>query len=126
MKGRREHILESALVLFNTNGIDAVTTRDIARKAKISQGNLTYHFPAKNDIVLALVQVAGKAIDEALATSPAQADSTVLVYYHQVKTIFTTHLKYRFLFTRWAEIISSSDQMQLFAQGFLKARLSQC
>lgn len=125
MKGRREKILEAALVLFNSNGIDAVTTRDIAKKTKISQGNLTYHFPAKNDIVLALVQEAGKAIDEALASQKSGSNSLIVIYYHQVETIFRTHMKYRFLFGRWGEIISSSKEIQSFAQGFLKVRFDQ-
>ncbi len=125
MKGRREKILEAALVLFNSNGIDAVTTRDIAKKIKISQGNLTYHFPAKNDIVLALVQEAGKAIEEALANQTQRSDSLIVIYYHQVETIFKTHMKYHFLFGRWGEIISSSKEIQSFAQDFLKVRFDQ-
>lgn len=123
MSERRNDILKAALVLFNQKGIDQVTTRDIAKEIKISLGNLTYYFPTKNDIVLALVQESGKAIDEALAqngTNPQK--STLIVYYRQVETIFKTQLKYQFLFGRWGEIISSSAEIQSFAQEFLKLR----
>lgn len=123
MSERKDDILKAALELFNKKGIDEVRTRDIAKEIKISLGNLTYYFPTKNDIVLALVQEAGKAIDEALAQSGANPQkNTLILYYSQVETIFKTHLKYRFLFGRWGEIISSHPHIQKFAQEFLKAR----
>ncbi len=100
-----------------------VRTRDIAKEIKISLGNLTYYFPSKNDIVLALVQEAGKAIDDALTQKGNAPQKNILhLYYNQVEIIFTTHLKYRFLFGRWGEIISSAPEIQKFAQEFLKIR----
>ena len=44
----KEKILKAALDLFNIEGIELVTTRDIAAKTGISQGNLHYHYPNKN------------------------------------------------------------------------------
>jgi len=123
MSDRKNDILKAALELFNKKGIDQVTTRDIAKEINISLGNLTYYFPTKNDIVLALVQEAGKAIDDALTQNGANPKQSILsLYYSQVEIIFTTHLKYRFLFGRWGEIISSSPGVQNFAQQFLKIR----
>ena len=52
----KDKILSAALGLFNEYGLDAVTLRQIASEVGISQGNLNYHFPKKEDIVEALYQ----------------------------------------------------------------------
>ena len=50
----RRRILDAALELFNRNGYAATSQAEIAGAAGIRQGNLTYHFPAKLDLVAAL------------------------------------------------------------------------
>ena len=123
MSERKEDILNAALELFNKKGIDEVRTRDIAKEIGISLGNLTYYFPTKSDIVFALVQEVSNAIDEAVTQNGTKPGKNTLVFYYgQVETIFKTHLKYRFLFGRWGEIISSNPHIQKFAQDFLKLR----
>ena len=123
MSSKKEEILAIALKLFNEHGIDAVKTRDIAKAVGMRLGNLTYYFPTKNDIVFTLVKEAGKAIEEALARNGGNPPKNLLIiYYSQVETIFNTHLKFRFLFGRWGEIISSNPEIQKFAQEFLKIR----
>lgn len=54
MNQRKSDILIAARKLFNQKGISAVATRDIARALNISQGNLTYHFPQKGQLIEAL------------------------------------------------------------------------
>ena len=44
---RRAKILGAAIEAFSEKGFDAASTRDIARRAGIEQGLLTYHFPNK-------------------------------------------------------------------------------
>ena len=50
----RRRILDAALELFNRNGYAATSQAEIAAAAGIRQGNLTYHFPTKLDLVAAL------------------------------------------------------------------------
>ncbi len=50
----KEKILNAALMLFNRDGIDHVTTRDIAAETVISQGNLHYHFSSKESLIKSL------------------------------------------------------------------------
>ena len=50
----RERILEAARRLFNQKGYAATTVAEIAASIGISQGNLTYHFPTKRDLVTEL------------------------------------------------------------------------
>ena len=51
----KERILAASLALFNERGYGNVTMRMIADSLSISVGNLTYHFPKKQDIVNALM-----------------------------------------------------------------------
>jgi AcrR family transcriptional regulator len=124
MKNRREQILETSLNLFNERGIDEVTTREIAKALKISLGNLTYYFPTKKDIILALTQEITKAVDEALSKNSAnEAPNLLIQYFKQVEIIFTTHFKFKFIVhKRYGEIISSFPEVQKVAQDFLKIR----
>ena len=48
---RRDEILLTALKMFNESGIHNVGVREIARAMSISVGNLSYHFPKKENIV---------------------------------------------------------------------------
>lgn len=52
--GTRERILAATLELWNERGFGAVRVAEIAARVGISNGNLSYHFPAKRDLVLAL------------------------------------------------------------------------
>lgn len=49
-----ERIADAALRRFNRNGYASTTLSEIANDVGISQGNLTYHFPAKLDLALCL------------------------------------------------------------------------
>lgn len=51
----RSNILTTARRLFNAQGYDRVTMRQIAAEAGIGVGNVTYYFPRKQDIVCALM-----------------------------------------------------------------------
>lgn len=50
----KERILNSALNLFNKDGVENVTTRHIATAIGMSQGNLHYHYPNRNEVIQAL------------------------------------------------------------------------
>jgi AcrR family transcriptional regulator len=50
----KEKILQRALELFNSDGVENVTTRHVAKSLGISQGNLHYHYPNKNTLIQAL------------------------------------------------------------------------
>ncbi|MBI1288558.1 MAG: TetR family transcriptional regulator [Flavobacteriales bacterium] len=48
----RDRIITEALSQFNKHGIHKVGVREIARNLNISPGNLSYHFPKKEDLLL--------------------------------------------------------------------------
>jgi len=47
----KERIIIAANKMFIANGIRNVTTRHIAKRIRISHGNLTYHYPGKEHIL---------------------------------------------------------------------------
>ncbi len=54
MNKTKRKILDAALTLFNEQGIANVSQHSIAKHLGISPGNLTYHYPKKDDIENAL------------------------------------------------------------------------
>ena len=49
-----ERILEASRKAFNERGYVATSVTEIAASLDMSQGNLTYHFPTKRDLAMAL------------------------------------------------------------------------
>jgi TetR/AcrR family transcriptional regulator len=46
----RKRIVSAAITAFAEKGFEAASTRDIAKRADIDQGLLTYHFPSKDKL----------------------------------------------------------------------------
>ena len=53
-KNIREKIVDTAQAMFLEKDYDSVTMRDIAGRLGISVGNLTYHYPKKEDILMTI------------------------------------------------------------------------
>ena len=91
----RRRILDAALELFNRNGYAATSQAEIAAAAGIRQGNLTYHFPTKLDLVEAL-RDEGQAVlarREALGST----DDVCADYVHHVTSSMELAWRYRFV-----------------------------
>ncbi len=54
MNKKKELLLHIARGLFTEYGVAEVSLRQIAAEAGISHSNLIYHFPSKNDLIIAL------------------------------------------------------------------------
>lgn len=52
----KDKILKEAIRQINQKGLIKVGVRDIARALDISPGNMSYHFPKKDDLVMALLR----------------------------------------------------------------------
>lgn len=127
MSERKNDILGAALELYNKNGLENVTTRDIAKKINISAGNLTYHFPTRNDIVYALMGRLLEEIDKALSVPmPGTYKSALVLSYQQSLIIIKKQLEYEFLFNkRYGEMITALPEMQALLQQVLVKRFDQ-
>lgn len=51
---RREQILDAAVAVIAEQGLQNLSLSEIEKRARMSRGQLTYYFPAKEDILLAV------------------------------------------------------------------------
>lgn len=69
---RREQALSVALELFSRQGFEKTSLRQIAERLGISQAALYYHFPAKDDLLCALVTPLLDRVEQLLGEAPAE------------------------------------------------------
>ncbi len=62
----RDKIVSAARRLFYCQGFDDTSLGDIARVAGVPKGNFYYHFPSKNDVLLAVVAARRDDVADAL------------------------------------------------------------
>ena len=62
----RQHLIETALALFEARGVAATRTLDVAEAAGVSHGTVFAHFPTREALVEAAVAELGQAFGEAL------------------------------------------------------------
>lgn len=93
----KEKILQAALELFNSSGVETITTRHIAASLNMSQGNLHYHYPNKNEIILVLLGQFLEKIRSASRNTPGTIfmEREVL---QSMRDHFQIMYTYRFLF----------------------------
>jgi len=111
MKNTKEKILETALFLFNTQGLPQVTLRTIAKKMGISQGNLNYHFKKREDIIEALYFNLVHAIDESIG-SKREIESALQTLFTISETIMQNFYIYRFFLLDFVQIIRKNETIR--------------
>lgn len=73
----RDQILRAAADLFSRQGYQNTSLDDLVERANLARGTLYYHFPAKEDIVLALGQKSTRQIVEAFEERLAAGEPAV-------------------------------------------------
>jgi AcrR family transcriptional regulator len=103
----KERILNAALELFNTQGVEAVTVRHIAQHIGISHGNLCYHFPRKEDIIYALYAQAAQGISGKFLESMNLHGNqmTLEQMLHYMTASFAIQYEYKFLMVDFVNIM---------------------
>lgn len=102
-KSNKHIILETALDLFNANGVKNVRLQHISDASIISLGNITYHFRTKDDIILNLwnsIQQEQKVLMAEFIIMPLFADID-----RYTSSLFELQLKYKFFYQDTLEII---------------------
>jgi AcrR family transcriptional regulator len=108
----RERILETALVMFNSQGEPNVTTNHIADELEISPGNLYYHFRNKDDIVEQLFTAYETRMDEALQV-PQERLPNLEDIWMQLHRVFECMWEFRFLYRDLVDILSRNRKLKL-------------
>lgn len=102
--GVKERILEVALKLYNERGINAITTRHIAKELEISPGNLHYHFRHTSDIIEALYDEFVAQIEAQMAKFNLGQSIDMTYLYDLNSACFDVIYKYRFGFVNTGDI----------------------
>ncbi len=113
-----ERILETALVLFNRFGEPNVSTTLISAELGISPGNLYYHYPAKDEIINALVERYERALGELLGASEGVRDVEDAWFF--MHSLFETIWKHRFLYRDLNDLLSKNRLLETRFQAVLK------
>ena len=66
-RARRAAVLEAARRLFSSQGFKGASLAAIAQEAGLTDAGLLYHFPTKNDLLLAVIAEGDREQDETLA-----------------------------------------------------------
>ena len=118
---RKQQILETALVAFNSKGYENVSTYDISRQMRISQGNLTYHFPTKKDLINNLAKSMIAEIDEFILI--VGDDFSILDFYDNLYKTFKINLKYKFIYMNYSQIVlNDPDLNEYFMNNLLNRK----
>ncbi|SIO01002.1 TetR/AcrR family transcriptional regulator [Chitinophaga niabensis] len=96
----KDKILDTALELFNTQGIEAVTVRHVAQAMGISHGNLQYHYANTDLIIQALYDRLASRFDAMLVTPPDKMNA----FRQSVTASFELIYEFRFIFLHFVEI----------------------
>ncbi len=102
-----ERILEAARRRFNEKGYASTTLTEIAASVGISQGNLTYHFPTKRDLVTRLQEeVAERIAERRVGDRPGEVEDD---YVEHLSLAMELTARYLFLLRDDAQIEPGPD-----------------
>ena len=120
-----ERILEVTLELFNRFGEPNVSTTAISAEMNISPGNLYYHYPAKDELINALVDRYERSLRELLGA--ADSVRNVEDAWLFVHMMFELIWNYRFLYRDLNDLLSKNRRLETHFQAALsdKARAVQ-
>ena len=113
-----ERILEVTLELFNRFGEPNVSTTLISAELKISPGNLYYHYPAKDELINALVDRYERALAELLGA--AEQVRNVEDAWLFVHMLFELIWNYRFLYRDLNDLLSKNRRLETHFQTVLR------
>jgi AcrR family transcriptional regulator len=112
----RTRILAKALQLFNKAGAEFVGTREVAEALGLRPSHVTYYFPTKEDLVLALALELRRLNDHTVPSSETRSLHDFLARFEQV---MRNHTKYRFLMLGLPRLL---QQMPKLRSAFLNTQ----
>ncbi len=115
----KRRICKEAVRLFNENGYDAVSLRQIASSAGTTIGNLTYHFSRKEDLLLAILADLHEGFSEKLdrTISGAELVESLLALVLENEE---NQKRYPFYFDNLAQLSATFPAIKERGDGFAK------
>ena len=120
MQPRKQHLIETALVLFNEKGYHATGIDLILAEAKVSKATLYKHFSSKDELILAALQLQHEhvltMIKSKISNASETGSSRVLAMFDGLHTWFNSESFYGCNFINAsAEYASSEDPIHAYA-----------
>lgn len=115
-------IIDTSLMLFNTQGERAISTNHIAAELHMSPGNLYYHFANKDEIIVQLFKRYSRDIYAYL--SNAQLPENVLETITYMRGVYDVLWEYRFLFSDVNTLLNRSVDLLGEHNEFTRDRIS--
>ena len=109
MKETKLIILQTAMKLFNRDGVTEITLRKLASEIGMSQGNLTYHYQKREQIVELLFDNYAQEISYSLNS---MEESSIDGFFEFITQILQIHTKYRFIINERSHIIRSAPVLR--------------
>lgn len=124
MKNTKETILNTALELFNSQGLAKVKLRTIANKMGISQGNLNYHFKKREDVIEALYF---RLVDNINQNMDNNYESTSFLkeLFVMPKSVMLDLYMYRFIMLDFVQIMRENEKIKNHFQELKQQREKQ-
>jgi len=111
----KEKILETARILFNTHGISAISSKSIAEEMGISYGNLCYHFPKKDDIILQLYLNMQQNVEQQFKNIKEEVINLEFML-SRLKILFEEIYEYKFIYLGITKVVRHFDHIKKHAQ----------
>lgn len=123
MKKTRDRILETSLMLFNSEGESNVTTVDIANEMEISPGNLYYHFKGKEVIIEELFDQFDAEMNSIL-NAPIDKVIDVKDSWFYLYVVLEQIYSYRFFYFNLSDIFQRYEKIQRRFKRIIKLKHS--
>lgn len=111
----RDKILATALRLFNQKGISEVSSKNIAEEMGISYGNLCYHFPKKDDIVLQLYLNMQEELDIQFRNIREEVVNLEFML-NRLKLLFEEIYRYKFIYLGITKVMRHFNHIKQHAR----------
>ncbi|MGB0840169.1 MAG: TetR/AcrR family transcriptional regulator [Chitinophagales bacterium] len=117
----KDRILATALQLFNTQGLSKVSSKTISEVMGISYGNLCYHYPKKDDIVIKLYLMMQEEVDEQFQN--IQRDILGFDFVMTgLRLLLEMSRKYKFIYLDFTNIVRRFDKIRAYANRQFQTR----
>lgn len=124
MNNTKRKILETALILFNTNGLQQVSMRTIANEMNISLGNLSYHFKKREYIIESLYDELVAKIDDDMTRFQLLEVNLQLLFDISSATM-NNLFQYRFFLFDFTQILREDPKLKSNYISLLEKRKNQ-
>jgi AcrR family transcriptional regulator len=113
----KARILAAALVLFQSKGFEATTTKAIARRARVAEGTVFNYFPTKEDIALHFLE---QEVEQAMAAVEGNARLRKAPLEQKLFTLVQTQLEFlapheRFIGAAFVQALKPGSKLGLFS-----------